>query len=221
MYTYLFLSVLIGFLIALLFKNKSIKYMPLYLAFSGAFLLSITVFELLPEVFMAQNKDVGLYIMAGLLLQICLEFFSKGAEHGHVHIHALKDTFPVLLFISLSIHALIEGIPVVEENNMMLAIIIHKIPVAIILSVFFLQAKYSKLITISFMLLFALMTPLGSYLMHHVNFLHTYSTEIFAITIGMFLHVSTTILFESSKDHTFNLSKFITILVAIIIAFTL
>ncbi|MDB4280415.1 hypothetical protein N9863_02210, partial [Flavobacteriaceae bacterium] len=39
------------------------------------------------------------------------------------------------------------------------------------------------------------------------------------ISIGIFLHVSTTILFESSKDHKFNLAKLSTIIAAIVIAY--
>ncbi|HIC30650.1 MAG TPA: ZIP family metal transporter, partial [Flavobacteriaceae bacterium] len=82
------LSVVLGFLIVLIFKPKKSTNLKLLLAFSGAFLLSITVFNFLPEVYHHHHdKPIGLFIMAGILLQIVLEFFSKGAEHGHVHIH--------------------------------------------------------------------------------------------------------------------------------------
>jgi len=46
-----------------------------------------------------------------------------------------------------------------------------------------------------------------------------YKDELNAISIGIFLHVSTTILFESSKDHKFNLAKLSTIIAAIVIAY--
>ncbi|MFC7357376.1 ZIP family metal transporter [Jejudonia soesokkakensis] len=195
--------------------------MSLYLAFSGAFLLAITVFELLPEVFENPSKSVGVWIMVGIVLQICLEFFSKGAEHGHVHIHNETKDFPWLLFISLSIHALLEGFPISETNNLLVGVIIHKIPVAIILSLFFIKANYSKTTTLLFLFLFALMTPLGNYLMASLPELNSYKTEISAVVIGIFLHVSTTILFESSKNHSFNLSKMTAVILAIIFAYFL
>ena len=86
-YILLFASVAIGYIIASLLKTKEVKQMSIYLAFSGAFLLAVTIFELLPEVFANPSKTIGIYILAGIMLQICLEFFSKGAEHGHVHLH--------------------------------------------------------------------------------------------------------------------------------------
>jgi zinc transporter ZupT len=220
-YLFLFLAVAFGYLIALLYKKKDVKNMPLILAFSGAFLLSITIFELLPEVFSNPSKEIGIYIMGGILLQIFLEFFSKGAEHGHVHLHLKNHNFPWVLFISLSIHALLEGFPISETNNLLLGIIIHKIPIALILSFFFIKANYKKSTTILFLFLFALMTPLGNWISNHTLILNKFEIEINAIVIGIFLHVSTTILFESSKDHKFNLAKLATILLAIGIAYFL
>ncbi len=217
-YLLLFLAVAIGYFIASGFKIKEVKQMSIYLAFSGAFLLSMTILELLPEVFEMPTERIGIFIMGGILLQICLEFFSKGAEHGHVHIHSEKRNFPWLLFISLSIHALLEGFPISDENNILIGVIIHKIPVALILSFFFIKAGYSKVITITFMLLFALMTPLGNWL-SNFRLLQEYHTEITAIVIGIFLHVSTTILYESSKDHKFNLAKLVTIVLGFVIAY--
>lgn len=220
-YAFLFLAVAFGYGVALLLKKKEIKQMSLYLAFSGAFLLAITVFELLPEVFETPSKSIGVWIMVGIVLQICLEIFSKGAEHGHVHIHNETKDFPWLLFISLSIHALLEGFPISETNNLLIGVIIHKIPVAIILSLFFIKAKYSKTTTLLFLFLFAVMTPLGNYLMASLPQLNSYKTEISAVVIGIFLHVSTTILFESSKNHSFNLSKMTAVILAIVLAYFL
>jgi zinc transporter ZupT len=218
-YALLFLSVMVGYGIAILFSRIGVKHTSLYLAFSGAFLLSITVFELLPEVFANANKDLAIWVMIGILIQLFLEFFSKGAEHGHIHLHSRQKAFPWVLFISLSIHALMEGLPISDENHMLWAIVIHKIPVAIIISLFFIRSEYKRSTTLAFILLFALMTPLGTYLMHTVEFLQMNHMPLKALVIGIFLHVSTTILFESSKDHSFNLAKVSTILLAITLAY--
>ncbi|MEM0516719.1 ZIP family metal transporter [Aequorivita flava] len=218
-YLLLFLSVAIGYFVALFLKKRELRNMEVFLAFSGAFLLSITVFELLPHVFENHSKSIGVYIMLGILLQIFLEFFSKGAEHGHVHLHSEAKHFPWILFISLSIHAFMEGFPISEHNNLLIAIIIHKIPVAIILSFFFITAGYKKSTTLLFLFFFALMTPLGSFISTNYNLIHQYETPITAVVIGIFLHVSTTILFESSKNHKFNLSKMTAVILAVIIAY--
>ena len=101
--------------------------------------------------------------MMGILLQIILEFFSKGAEHGHVHIDSKSSVFPWLLFVSLSIHSILEGIPMHIHDNLIYGIIIHKLPVAIILSTFFLASQLPKVKIAFFLVLFALMTQLVLY----------------------------------------------------------
>src|SRR5690606_10901956 len=220
-YLLLFLAVAIGYFVALFLKKKEMRNMEVFLAFSGSFLLSITVFELLPEVFETPSKNIGVYIMLGILLQIFLEFFSKGAEHGHVHLHSENKHFPWILFISLSIHAFMEGFPISEENNLLIAIIIHKIPVAIILSFFFITAGYKQSTTLLFLFFFALMTPIGNFISTYFDVVHTFETEINAVVIGIFLHVSTTILFESSKNHKFNLNKMTVVILAVVLAYFL
>jgi len=220
-YAVLIIAVLLGYIVASVFTKNKVKHISLYLAFSGAFLLSVTLFELLPEVFENLDGNPGLYIMGGILIQIGLEYFSRGAEHGHVHLSTDKQAFPLVLLISLSVHALIEGFPISHANNLLWGIVIHKIPVAIVLSFFFIKAKYSKTTTLIFLTIFAAMTPLGTLLMDVSPMLYTYQFEISAIAIGIFLHVSTTILFESSKDHSFNLSKVLVILFAVVLAYFL
>tara|TARA_R110000787_G_scaffold230861_3_gene338354 strand:+ start:5726 stop:6394 length:669 start_codon:yes stop_codon:yes gene_type:complete len=220
-YLLLFSSVFIGYFIALILKVKEVKSLSIYLAFSGAFLLALTIFELLPEVYQNPNKTIGVYIIAGILLQIVLEFFSQGAEHGHVHIHEHNTAFPWLLFVSLSIHALLEGVPINENNNLLLGIMVHKIPIALILSIFFIKANYKKTTTLLFLILFGLMTPLGNWLSNNFEIIQNYHKEITAIAIGVFFHVSTTILFESSKNHQFNVSKMSAVIIAVVMAYFL
>ena len=60
-YLILFGAVVIGYIIASLLKTKEMKQMSIYLAFSGAFLLAVTIFELLPEVFANPSKTIGIY----------------------------------------------------------------------------------------------------------------------------------------------------------------
>lgn len=213
------LAVLLGFLVVFILKPKEPKHLKLLLAFSGAFLLSITVFDFLPEVYQKNNSQVGLFIMVGILFQIILEFFSKGAEHGHVHVSKETTDFPWLLFISLSIHSILEGIPIDTHHNLVYGIIIHKLPIAIILSTFFMASKLSKSKVVLFLLLFALMTPFGVYLSQTFQIVKTYYYELSAIVIGIFLHISTTILFESNEGHKFNIAKLSTIIIAVIIAY--
>lgn len=200
-----FLAVVLGFAATQILKTGA-RATQLLLSYSGALLLSVTVFEFLPEVYQNYNSITGLLIMGGILLQVFLEALSKGAEHGHLH-HDDCQQFPFLLFIGLCIHSVMEGFPISSNPHLLLGVVIHKVPVAIIISSFLLNSKMSKTKIAIFLGIFALMTPLGSIL--NQTIVQSPQTEhyIEAVVIGIFLHVSTTILFESSRDHRFNWSK--------------
>jgi zinc transporter ZupT len=215
-------AVVLGFVIVSLSKNKAFKNIKILLAFSGAFLLSITVFDLLPSVYdHLDAKQTGLFIMIGILLQIFLEFFSKGAEHGHVHINKNSEVFPWLLFVSLCLHAFLEGFPIHQHNDMVYGVLVHKIPIAILISTYLFQSDYKLHKIVLFLVFFGLMTPLGTYFSNEITAVDTYLHFINAIVIGIFLHISTTILFESSEGHKFNLSKILAIIVAVAIAYVI
>ena len=212
------LSVLTGYLIALILKPKAKQNLKLLLAFSGSFLLSLTVIHLLPYVYESDNKSVGIFIMCGILFQIILEFFSKGAEHGHVHGHEKLTQMPWLLFISLCIHALLEGFPVGRHHDLAYGIAIHHLPIAIILTTFFLNAQLNKVALFIFMVTFAIMTPLGTLVSDSFPILNEYFNQITAVVIGILFHISSTIIFESSEGHKFNIAKVSMIILGIVLA---
>lgn len=214
------IAVLLGFGVSYFIYQKSIT-INLLLAFSGAFLLSVTVLEFLPAIYNSEEKFIGMFILAGILLQIILEYLSGGAEHGHLHFSKESTNFPFVLFISLCIHAFLEGIPIHENDHLLYAVIVHKVPIAIIIASFLFNTNLSKPKILSFLLVFALMTPLGSFVQANTGLLDDIAIYLDAVVIGIFLHVSTTILFESSKNHKFNIYKFGIILLGMALALIL
>ena len=76
---------------------------------------------------------------------------------------------------------------------------------------------HKKKIVFIFLFFFGLMSPLGVLLGDKIDFFTNYYTEITALIIGVFLHISTIILFESSENHKFNLQKFSAILLGILL----
>ncbi|WP_315164011.1 ZIP family metal transporter [Capnocytophaga leadbetteri] len=222
-----FLAVVLGWSVVTFLKPASQRYTKLLLSFSGAYLLALTVFVLIPEVYHQHDhshdfKYIGLFVIAGVLLQIVLEFFSHGAEHGHPgHLDSAHTAFPLSLFISLSIHSILEGFPLSHGHNhdLVYGIFVHKLPVAIVLTSFFINSGINKWKTALFLLFFSLMTPFGTYLSANVPQLIAYHTELSAIVIGIFLHISTVILFENAEGHRFNLLKFLSVCVGFAVAF--
>lgn len=217
-YLFPILAVLLGYAFILIAKPTD-HYLKLILAFSGAFLLSVIGLHMLPQVYQHQNKEIGVFVLIGVVFQIILEFFSKGAEHGHISLAKKHTTFPWIVFLSLSIHAFLEGLPLYHHPHLVYAIFIHKFPVAVLLSLFFRDTKLPKSVIVIFLLLFAVMTPLGTLVQKHMMFIAPYSNEILALVIGILLHVSTTILFEMSENHKYNTSKLLVILAGFVTAY--
>ena len=79
-YIYLLASVFFGSVLVFILKPSN-KFVRLVLAFSGAYLLSVTILHLLPEVYTETNnyKKTGIFILLGIVIQSILESFSKGA----------------------------------------------------------------------------------------------------------------------------------------------
>lgn len=223
-----FLSVVLGYIIATFLQPKNKKNLKLLLAFSGSFLLALTVSHLLPEIYNFQDasqstehthNNTGIFIMIGIVFQIILEYFSQGAEHGHVHGHHKMNHIPWALFISLCLHALLEGMPVSQHHHLAWGISIHHFPIAIILTTFLMQSHLNKISRLIFMLAFAFMTPLGTLIASDSTILLQYKTEITAFVIGILFHISSTIIFESSEGHKFNMAKLTAIVLGIVLAY--
>ncbi|MFM1878239.1 MAG: hypothetical protein RLZZ241_1105 [Bacteroidota bacterium] len=214
------LAVLLSFAALLLWRQTQRLEFGLLLAFSGAFLLGLTLFELLPEAYLNGNSKItGACIAAGILLQLVLEYFSKGAEHGHVHHHS-GHKFPWLLLCSLCLHAFLEGIPLGHNTKFLWGIVIHKIPVALILGGFLLHSRRTKKSGWFFMVLFSIMTPIGA-LLGTIDIITSIYPYLLALVIGVVLHVATIILFESSEGHSLPWRKLLVILAGMVLGYCL
>lgn len=218
-----------GFTIWFSPKNNTIN--QLILSFSGAYLFGYIFMHILPESFAHGHMNMGVFVLIGFLLQLMLDFISRGIEHGHAHHNGVK--FPVAIFIGLCIHSFIEGMPLVDHSDVHqhfhsnafgIGILIHKIPITIVLAGL-LKAYYSKTKSLALIILFALTVPFGTLLSSQLASLFqdilTYHQIILALLVGVLLHVSTTILYEADKSHHFNLNKVISILLGFGIAYAL
>lgn len=200
----------------------------LLLSFSGAFLLGVCILHLIPELYQDYTPSIGLFILLGFILQLILEFASKGIEHGHSH-HHKWNKFPYAIFISLCAHSLIEGMSLTHDHHghvnhpLLLGIIIHKIPISMVLTSMLVATNIKKTSVYYGLGFFSLSAPLGLFLANKIGESIVENTSfLLAITVGIFLHISTTILFETTEDHKFHLKKFGIIILGLLIAvFTL
>jgi len=222
----LFLCAFLGGLSIFLVKSDKSQLLKLILAFSGAYLFAITVLHLIPDAYSgSDHAEIGIFILIGFLLQVFLEQFSEGVEHGHIHKHGEGHSFPYGIMISLCLHAFLEGMPLAadQHNALIFGISLHHIPAAFALSSILLQNNFKFRGIVVYLGIFALMAPLGFLLSYGISNgsiggIELYFNKMMGIVIGIFLHISTTILFESSVDHKVSKRKMIAVLLGISIA---
>lgn len=217
-----------GLLVVFLKRAENEKIIKLSLAFSGGFLLSIGFVHLIPELYAHSDFNVGVYILLGFLIQLILEFFSGGIEHGHVHLHGPAKV-PFGLITALCIHSVLEGIPLGsqlggyeisttiehgDDNMLLYGIVLHQMPVAIALMTLLLASGAGKVKSWFWLMFFAVNTPIGLLIGFYggAAYANFDFNIVLAVVVGMFLHISTTIIFETSENHRFNFVKLITIL---------
>lgn len=205
------------------------------LSFSGAFLFTICILHLIPELYFNWSKSIGFFILGGFFLQLILENFSKGIEHGHTHSRVDSGTFPFSVFVSLLVHSFVEGMALVEVHHhsdvththtynvpLLIGISIHNIPVTMVLLGLMIREKITFKTQLVSLLFFAASAPIGLFFANHFNE-KIFSAGVtfnflLAISVGIFLHISTTILFETSEKHHYNYKKMAAILVGVFIA---
>lgn len=210
-------SVAIGVVLGQLFVGKK-SLAKFLLTFSGAFFLAVAVLEIFPSIYEVHDHTIGLYVLAGLFFQMLVESLSKGAEHGHVHFSERK-TFPVSIFIGLFLHSFFEGMPILHQasQNLLWAIFIHNIPITMVLYGAISQLKISKMYQLLFILAFAMAGPLG--LIFGDVMMFNYHHQVSAFVAGIFIHIATVILFESTDSHKFKAQKVMTVLLGFVIAY--
>ena len=111
-------------------------------------------------------------------------------------------------------------------HSIVVGIVIHNIPISLTLMSLLLHYGCSRRKALTYLALFAIMSPLGSFISTLIPFgaglsRHTFFVYSMAVVIGIFLHVSTSILFEAEDNHHYNIQKFITVCLGILTAFGL
>lgn len=220
-YALLFFSVLLGGITAFRYLNRGRAVLKLALSFSGAYLLGITLLHLMPSVFDQPSDWTGFWMLGGFLVQLLLEQFSKGLEHGHIHVHEHGHrSFPIALLFGLSLHAFLEGLPLTHFEafhaqhhghehgsfQLLLGIVLHKLPAAFALVSLLILSKYSRKVTLLCLVFFASMSPLGALLAGYFTLTTQQVAYLMAFVIGSFLHIATTILFEADDTHQHRIS---------------
>lgn len=240
----LVLPILISGLVALKL-NINQNSLRLLLALSASYLFAVSIIHLLPEAFGNHHghsvevnvKLTGLFIVLGFCMQLVIDTFSTGIEHGHVHLHSKEchNHLPYGIIIGLMLHSFLEGLPIYNINGeggnsasinhqLIYGLVLHNIPISIAFVLLLKEHKTKQSSILLLLIGFSLMTPIGyifSYTLQSIGLsnYHQYSQAAFALVIGIFLHISTAILFETSEQHKYNIAKVVMMISGIILAY--
>jgi zinc transporter ZupT len=238
-----FTPLLSGLLIYLVPATRGNSF-RLLLVFSGSYLFGITVIHILPELYHQPVgvELIGLFVLAGFFLQQVLEYFTSGVEHGHIHVphahghhlhhtHQHRQVSAIVLLTALCLHAFLEGGmlaqpmsmgPHYDMNAILLGIALHRAPAAFALMTVLAFQLGSKKEAIPYLIGFSIAAPIGLLLSTYLTKNEILSGNgliyLYALVSGNFLHISTTIVFESSPEHRFNARKLAVALVGALLA---
>ncbi|MEJ7647298.1 MAG: ZIP family metal transporter [Chryseolinea sp.] len=144
----------------------------------------------------------------------------EGHEHGQHHTHGSKSISALVLLAALCIHAFLEGAMLAKPtitgtmyniDAILLGIVLHRAPAAFALMTVLAHQLRSRIKALPHLVAFSMAAPVGlllsTFLVNHEVLSATGLLYVYAVTSGNFLHISTTIVFESSPEHRFNAKR--------------
>ena len=231
-YFILLSSIALGAVTFFGFRLNDPRHVKILNAFTGAYLLTLVMLHLLPDLYQAEAGValkplvIGGFILFGFFLQIAMDSISMGIEHGHAHeIHG-RMAYGILG--GLCIHAFVEAMAlgqspehqsmhdVASHHFLLVSVVVHNYPISIALLGMLLQSGMRKSSALACLGLFAVMAPIGMFFSTHTG-LAVYSHYLMAIVIGIFMHISTMILFESEDHHRFPIGKLLAVVTGLLL----
>jgi zinc transporter ZupT len=231
-YLILLSSIALGAITVFWLRLNDPKHVKVLNAFTGAYLLSLVMLHLLPDLYapepglVLKPLVIGAFILSGFFLQIALDAISMGIEHGHAH--EIRGRMAIGILAGLCMHAFVEALALGQSPEhqtahdlaahhfLLVSVVVHNYPISIALLGMLLQSGMKRSSALACLGLFAVMGPVGMFISTHTG-LAVYSRQLMAIVIGIFMHISTTILFESEDHHRFPLGKLFAVLIGLLL----
>jgi len=210
------LFILIGSIIGLKYKyNKKFSDFSISIAFGV--IISLIIFEILPETYEALNEQVGvvrsiiiiiILSLIGIIILKILDLFVPHHEHDAHHNHKHNNDkchnahlFHIGIISSVGViaHNLIEGMSLylVSSTSLISGVLLcigiglHNIPMGLVISSTLTASNYSKNKTLKVSLIVSLATFFGGLFMFILGGVNELIEGIFlGLTLGMLIHIS-------------------------------
>lgn len=175
------------------------SWFDLFLSFGAGVLLAAAFLHMLPTAIENLGPLSAVFVLLGFLLMTFLEHFTMAHPCGEQA--CPNHRIGITAFLGLSVHSIIAGLalgvgllqaPDISVSiALMAAILVHKIPETLALMGLIAASKWSKQRSFVFLLLFALMSPLGIFLgvwLSHPS--PQFLGAALAVSAGTFLYIA-------------------------------
>lgn len=231
---FLFIAGLVGGLSSFLISHDRQKLVQYLLIATGAYLFSVMIKHIIPHAVETYSENILMWVLAGFFLQHVIQQFSQGVEHGHAHVHEhLPIQKLIYIMLGLSIHAFFEGAPLVESfadtkifSGLLIGLLLHKIPESFALACLVSHSVKTKANRLIWVVGFSAITPIALLFFSQYKNSAWYSPQIFGAVIGLIcgtlLHISTTIIFETTNNkHQIKWYKIICLIIGFAVSLIL
>ncbi len=208
----IFTAGFVGGLLSFVIPHEKQNLINYLLIATGAYLFSVLLRHIIPHAVIHYGENILVWVLAGFFLQHIIQQFSQGVEHGHTHIHEHLPLHKlVYIILGLGIHAFFEAAPLVESyatkkifSGLLVGLILHKIPECFALACLVSHSVKTATQRFLWIFFFAMITPISIILFVSYQQSNLFSQNIFGIVIGLIcgtlLHISTTIIFETTNN---------------------
>lgn len=207
------LSIILGTIIILKMKNNE-KVISVSVSIAFGVMISLIVFDLLPEAFELIEYELGIkkiliilgLSLVGVFILKIFDLFIPNHGHNHKHSHDEEEHLyhiGIVSSIALVLHNVIEGMALYSTAItsvslgwlLALGIGLHNIPLGMVIaSAFYLRNKsVRKTLVISFFI--SMSTFLGGFIMYIINLNGNYINDYYlgvliCITLGMIFYIA-------------------------------
>ncbi len=210
------LFIFIGSLFGIYFKDNN-KFTDFSISMAFGVIISLIIFEILPESYEILNEQVGLFrcivliivlSLIGIVILKILDLFVPHHEHESHHHHKHNNEkchnehlyhIAIVSSVAIIIHNIIEGasLYLVSLNNitsgllLCIGIGLHNLPMGLVISRTLINSNYSNKRILNISLLISLSTFLGGVIMLIFGSVNELVEGILlGITIGMLVYIS-------------------------------
>ena len=164
----------------------SARDIDMMIAFSGGFMISVAVVDMIPDAISAQGSTAGWMVLAGYLAVHLTQHTLVPHFHFGEETHHVTRAVGISALVGLSLHMLMDGVAIASGfaagatvgTLVVVAIVLHKFPEGSTVSTLFIAAGFGRRKALGAATVLGLTTVLGALLTEFIAPLATYGLAL-------------------------------------------